>query len=143
VPWQPVQLAPATAARLGTGISAGLFVILLWLTRRPWTALTRSRRHAEAAVYAVGLLVFSPLLRQYYLIWALPALLLLARLAVGFEAQRTHRVGLIGLAIWAAGMLAWLSPTARLYGVHLLMLLMIAGMLLATTHPRERYSGTG
>ena len=143
VPWQPVQMRPATAAWLGTGISTVLLLVLLWLTRRPWVALTRSRRHAEAAVYAVGLLVFSPLLRQYYLVWALPALLLLSRLAIGIDAQRTHRVGLIGLGVWAAGMLAWLSPTARLYGANLLMLLVIAGLLLATTHPRERRWRTG
>ena len=139
-PGQPVHLDPQTCARLAYGITAVLLLALLWVTRRPWHQLSPHRRHAEAAVYAIGMLVFSPLLRQYYLVWAVPALVLLARIAVDNTAMssgvRSQRLGQVGLVVWAAGMVVWAWRIARVLGAHLLMLITIGVLLLwATNEP--------
>lgn len=139
-PSQPVHLDPQTCARLAYGITGVLLLALLWVTRRPWHQLSPHRRHAEAAVYAIGMLVFSPLLRQYYLVWAVPALVLLARIAVDNTAMssgvRSQRLGQVGLVVWAAGMVAWAWRIARVLGAHLLMLITIGVLLLwATNEP--------
>ena len=139
-PMQPVRLDPQTCARLAYGITGVLLLALIWTTRQPWDRLSLRRRHAEAAVYAIGMLVFSPLLRQYYLVWAVPALVLLARIAVDNTAvppaTRSQRLGQIGLAVWALGMLAWAWRVARIVGAHLLMLIAVSILLLwATREP--------
>jgi alpha-1,2-mannosyltransferase len=127
---QPLHLDRRTCAWLAGGISVLLLAALVWCTRRWWTALSVERRHAEAAVYAIAMLVLSPLLRQYYLVWALPGLVLLARAAAGGTFRRW---GQIGLVIWAIGMLAWLWPAARLLGAHLIMLMVLGVLLLCVT----------
>lgn len=139
-PLQPVHLDPQTCARLAYGITGVLLLALLWVTRRPWNSLSTQRRHAESAVYAIGMLVFSPLLRQYYLVWAVPALVLLARIAVDDRAVLprvpSQRLGQVGLLLWAAGMIAWAWRIARVLGAHLLMLIAISVLLLwATSEP--------
>jgi hypothetical protein len=75
------------------------------------------------------MLVFSPLLRQYYLVWALPALVLCVRAAVGI-ARVARTAGRIGVAVWLAGMVAWLWPEPRSYGAHLVMLIVLATLVL-------------
>jgi hypothetical protein len=84
----------------------------------------------------LAMLIFAPLLRQYYLIWALPGLVLLARIAIDPVGGRRQRLGQLGLALWLAGMLAWLAPTARAYGAHLLVLILLAIVLLSTARSR-------
>jgi alpha-1,2-mannosyltransferase len=137
-PTQLVHLDPQTCARLAYGITAILLAALLWVTRRPWDVLTVRRRHAEAAVYAIGMLVFSPLLRQYYLVWAIPALVLLARIAVDnrtvLPGVPSQRLGQISMAIWALGMAAWAWRIARVLGAHLLMLIIVGVLLLWATN---------
>ncbi len=140
LPHRP-RLEPHTIERLGRAIAGGLLTVLLWSTRRPWAARSGLRRRAEAAVYALALIVLSPLVRQYYLVWALPAVVLLARTAAAgrgaageyAEEPRHPWPGRIGLAVWTAGMALWLWPTARLWGAHLVMLIALGGLLLAAT----------
>jgi hypothetical protein len=86
-PFQPLQLDPTACAWLARGLRVLLLAGLVWGTRRTWEALPINRRHAEAAVYAIGMLVFSPLLRQYYLVWSVPGLVLLARAAADGAAE--------------------------------------------------------
>ncbi len=140
VAFQPLRLDQPSCVALAYGLAVILFALLAWTTRRPWERLTLDQRHAEAAAYAIGMLVFSPLLRQYYLVWAVPGLVLLARLASGgvptaASARRwsSRRLGWAGLAIWAGGMLAWIWPTARLLGAHLIMLIALGATLLYAT----------
>jgi hypothetical protein len=156
-PFQPLRLQRETCAWLARGLGALLLAGVAWRTRRPWTALSVERRHAEAAVYALGMLVFSPLLRQYYLVWAIPALVLLASRAalappsVSQEPPRKgsavpHRLGWAGLMIWVLGMLGWLWRLARVCGVQLFMLIALGVLLLRATReppPAARGNGAG
>jgi hypothetical protein len=141
-PFQPLQLDPTASAWLARGLNVLLLVGLVWGTRRTWEALPNHRRHAEAAVYAIGMLVFSPLLRQYYLVWAVPGLVLLARAAAGSGADAMaagRRCGRIGLLVWAVGLLAWIWPLPRVFGAHLVMLIAMGILLLyATRNNKER-----
>ncbi|MCH7650447.1 MAG: hypothetical protein IIA63_04710, partial [Nitrospinae bacterium] len=91
-----------------------------------------------------AMLVFSPLFRQYYLVWALPALVLLLRSSGGLEACRARTAARTAFMLWIIGMVAWLSETARAYGVHLLMSIAIAVLLLAVSArvDRERTDST-
>jgi alpha-1,2-mannosyltransferase len=130
--WQPVQLGPDTCMHAAHGAALALLLLLAWSTRRSWHQLGLERRRVEFAVFALGMLVFSPLLRQYYLVWALPAVLLLVRHA---DAKRWW--GRVGTAIWVLGMLAWTWPAARVVGANLLMLLAM-GVLLLSGVPEGR-----
>jgi hypothetical protein len=141
-PWQPVQLAPETSRGIAAGITAALGIALLVSTRRAWPQLSVRRRHAEAAVYMLGLMVFSPLLRQYYLVWAFPAVVLFAQLAAHVESARERWIGRAGLLIWLAGMLAWIRPEPRLMGAHLLMLIVLGVFLLWGTAAERRAVST-
>ncbi|MBN2446082.1 MAG: DUF2029 domain-containing protein [Phycisphaerae bacterium] len=129
VPWQPLNASEETIRRMASVVAVGLFVSLVVATRRPATALTLSDLRGEGALYALAMLVFSPLLRQYYLVWALPALVPLAACALDRHSPR-RRLGVAGLVIWMLGMAVWIVPTARLYGVHLLILILLAAMLI-------------
>jgi hypothetical protein len=126
----PVQIAdlpPATCAALAQGIAALLLFGLAWSTRRPWSQLPTAQRHAEAAVFAIAMLVLSPLLRQYYLVWAGPALWLLASDALATGRARLARCG---LAVWLIGMVLWIWPLPRTLGAHLVMLIALAVLVL-------------
>ncbi|MEW6250759.1 MAG: glycosyltransferase family 87 protein [Planctomycetota bacterium] len=129
-PWQPVALSASAVQVLALGVMVVLALVLLWVTASKRTQSIAAGR-AEAAVYAIGMLVFSPLLRQYYLVWTLPALLLLVGLAAQPRGVRGRGLGVIGVAVWVAGMALWTWPAARLLGVHLAMLLILGGLLLA------------
>ncbi len=143
LPHRP-RLAAPPIEWAGRAIAAGLLAALWWCTRRPWDVLTEPRRRAEAAVYALALLVVSPLVRQYYLVWALPAVVLLARGVAGGpgaadEVRATWgrpRAAVAGLVVWTVGMALWLWPMARLWGAHLVMLIVLAGLLLTASDAR-------
>lgn len=133
--FQPVALGAQAARAVAWCVTAALVGGLLWATRRRLPT-DRFRLRAEAATYALAMLIFAPLLRQYYLIWALPGLALLAEIALDPVGGRRQRLGQLGLALWLAGMLAWLAPTARAYGAHLLMLILLAIVLLSAARSR-------
>ncbi len=126
--WQPVRLTPGQVALTANLLTAGVLVALLLLVRRPWQDLDRDARRGEVALVGLAMLVAAPLLRQYYLVWALPAVAVL----LGWRASPVaglRRLGWTGLFAWGLGMLAWLSPAARSAGANLVMLLLMAGML--------------
>ncbi|NUQ49601.1 MAG: DUF2029 domain-containing protein, partial [Phycisphaerae bacterium] len=126
-PWQPLALDRQTCLRLALGITAGLALVLAWLTRVPWNDLGVERRRCEFAVYCIAMLVLSPLLRQYYLAWLLPALVLFAA-GADCESRRRRWGAWIGLGFWVLAMALWAWRPARLYGAHLLILIVIAGV---------------
>lgn len=130
-PWQPLRISRTAGVRIAAAIMAALALGLMLMSRRPLTSMTRGARQAEFAAYLTAMLIFSPLLRQYYLVWCLPGLVVFAELGAGASSQRRRIAGRLGLVIWLAGMVAWLSPTARTYGAHLWMLVCIAILLVA------------
>ena len=95
------------------------------------------------AVYLIAMLVLSPLVRTYYLVWALPALVLLADAAVHAPPGRSRALGRIGLALWLLGMLAWTLAVARTYGVHLIMLIGLAVAVALVELPRKGSAAAG
>ncbi|HMQ16714.1 MAG TPA: glycosyltransferase 87 family protein [Phycisphaerae bacterium] len=125
--WQPLSLDRQTCLRLALGITAGLALVLAWLTRVPWIDLGAERRRCEFAVYCIAMLVLSPLLRQYYLAWVLPALVLIST-GAGCESHRRRRGAWTGLGLWVLAMALWAWRPARLYGAHLLILIVIAAV---------------
>ena len=137
VSYQPITLSAGVCLWLARAILGVLFLGLIWRTRRPWRLLAPGERQLEFAAYLLGMIVFSPLVRQYYLAWALPALLLFVCLArpdrepLRRMSQSLQRVGWAGIAIWLLGMFAWAWEPARVCGAHWLMLVLLAGLLLA------------
>lgn len=103
-------------------VSRGLAALLLLLVVAAPVSRGAGRRAARwgFARFCLAMVALSPLLRQYYLVWAVPVLLL----AIADIRRRSVR-GLLLALIWLAGMVAWLSPTARTYGAHLVMLVML------------------
>ncbi len=129
-PLRLASLSLETCRRVGLAMAALLAAALLLATARPADQLSAPRRQAEFALYLLAMLILSPLVRQYYLVWALPALQCLAGAAVHPAASRARRFGRAGLAVWVLGMLLWMLPAARLLGVHLAMLVVLALLLL-------------
>lgn len=91
---------------------------------------------ALAGAFMLGMLVFSPLLRQYYLVWALPTIVLFTGAACGYTRDPSAPrpawapAARWGLVVWLVGMVAWLFEPARTAGAHLLMLLLMGAALL-------------
>jgi hypothetical protein len=129
-PRQVAQLSAGTVTALAGGIALVLLAAGAWATRRRWGALSPPEHLTEFAAVSLAMLIFAPLLRQYYLVWALPALILLARRAVEYDAVPGRGLARIGVLLWVLGQLAWLSDYARTYGVHLVMLILLAGVTL-------------
>jgi alpha-1,2-mannosyltransferase len=139
VPYQPWRLEPGTArgiARAGWLLLAGA---LIWATRKPRARAgsDAADAHYDTSLYLLGLLLLSPLLRTYYLVWAIPALHVLARTALRSTAGCGRLPARIALTIWIAGMVGWASVPARYYGVHLWMLIAIA-VLVVIVRARQR-----
>jgi len=137
-----LSLDEVTARRLAQVISAALALALVLSTGASAAQRSIPALRAEVSVYLLAMLVFSPLLRQYYLVWAVPALL---SLMLGARAARTaaaRTLAWAGVATWVVGQVAWLSEAARAYGVHLVMLI-IMGVLLLASRARERPAGSG
>jgi alpha-1,2-mannosyltransferase len=141
--WQPVELSESAGRWVALGVLGGLFAGFVWWTRRSWDVLSLGRRRAEMAAYAVGMLVFSPLLRQYYLVWALPAILVLALVGSDERGGWRRRVGQAGLFVWLAGMVAWIWPVTRVYGAHLAMLFVVGVLVLTGVGTEARRTDGG
>jgi hypothetical protein len=155
-PWQPFALSSGVVQQVSRAVALLLFLLLLAATcaskaispisavkgdggfdsaLRPEGESSRSRPvRADFAAYCIALAVLSPLLRTYYFVWALPAVVLLAACAVG-ESRRARRLGVAGLLVWTAGMVAWIWPLPRLLGVHLFMLIGLAALTLLARQP--------
>lgn len=131
LPIAPVSLPKDAVLWLARIAWLVLAAAMFWWLRKPAVRLGEGRLRGELALLLIAMMVFSPLLRQYYLVWALPGLLLLTLWALAdLHAPRLRILGRIGLVTWLVGMLAWLWPEARLAGAHLLMLIVIGGLLM-------------
>ncbi|MFO0837942.1 MAG: glycosyltransferase 87 family protein [Phycisphaerae bacterium] len=120
--WQPMALSPK--ARGGIVNVARMLIVLLTIAAT-WPRAATDRQHSarSLAMWLLAMLLLAPLMRQYYLVWALPALAV-------FASDR-RLFARIGIAVWTIGMLAWLSADARAYGAHWLMVLVMSAMLAA------------
>lgn len=129
---QPLQLSRETCIALAWGIKAVLLAALIWATRRPPGEMHVDALRRGAAMYLLAMLFLSPLVRQYYLIWALPALLLLLQDAARGATAGQRWIGRAAAGLWILGLPALAWDTAREYGVHLVMLIALAGLLWAS-----------
>ncbi len=125
LPHRPLTLSESQARLVAYGGALVLFGGLIAWARRPARMLGSRELQAEAALFALAMVALSPLLRQYYLAWALPALAMVLS-ATQLRAWSSRVAAWVGAAVWIAGMLAWLSPTLRLMGVHFFMLVLLA-----------------
>ncbi|RMF72459.1 MAG: DUF2029 domain-containing protein [Planctomycetota bacterium] len=141
-PLRFADLSPQTCARVAQLVTGALLVAALYLMRpiREGVPDESVVLRCDVALSLLLMLIVAPLLRTYYLLWALPAIVLFCE-----SAARRERIGRAGAIVWLAGMAAWLSDTARTYGVHLTMLICMAGLLLvlrrAASEPTEHDAG--
>ena len=133
VSFQPLRLDAGSCVLLARGILVVLLAGLIWRTIRPWHHLGHLQRRVEFATCLLAMMVFSPLVRQYYLVWALPALLLLLCLVANDSAGQRRKIGWAAIAVWLVGMLLWTWEAARICGAHWLMLTVMGVLLLAAT----------
>lgn len=138
-PYQPLALREATCRRIAFGVLAVIAAAAAVALRRPAARLGADGLRAEAAACLLLMLVLTPLMRQYYLVWALPALCVLLTRAAALGS----RAGLLGAALWVLGMLAWTSPAARSYGAHWFMVAALLYVLLSPKADRMRPSRLG
>jgi hypothetical protein len=131
VAYQPLQLSRETCIALAWGLKAVLLAALIWFTRRPWRELEVTEGRGEAALFLLAMLVLSPLVRQYYLIWALPALFMLLASAISGKTAGQRWIGRVATGLWIAGLPAMASATARELGFHLMLLIALAVLLTA------------
>lgn len=139
--WQPITLSEQSALQLGYAVWAVLFVGSLIVTRgvsphastKAAAGAANAGLRAQLAFLLLAMLVLSPLVRTYYLVFALPALVCAADAARGAKSAGGRLAGSLGVVAWLAGMAGWISDAARLYGVHLWMLLLLGAALLVAS----------
>lgn len=140
-PWRPLDLSRDAAVWVGRAALLVAAAAFLWAIRPARTLPNDRRLRAEAAACLLAMIIFSPLVRTYYLLWALPTLALAAESLRAKPARLpepppsspyvSRPRAIIILVAWLVGMLAWLSDAARAYGAHLAVLIVIAAALLA------------
>lgn len=126
----PITLTEQQCTSIARGVKIALLGGLLLAVRRPATKISDRAFWCEASVFVLGMLVFSPLLRQYYLIWALPSVLLLVHFAAETTRGAQRTLGRVGVVLWILGMAAWAYQPLREGGAHLLMLIVLGIVLL-------------
>ena len=118
-----VNLSRVNVARIVMAIQGLSLVALVWLARRPAGRLSSWRLRLEWALFLMAMLWFMPVMRAYHVIWAYPAVAVLAG-AVHYHGLR-HWWSLMTLAtlalaaavqvmsaVPAEGALPWLPPHA-------------------------------
>ena len=116
-----VNLSRVNVARIVMAIQGLSLVALVWLARRPAGRLSSWRLRLEWALFLMAMLWFMPVMRAYHVIWAYPAVAVLAG-AVHYHGLR-HWWSLMTLAtlalaaavqvmsaVPAEGALPWLPP---------------------------------
>ncbi len=84
----------------------------------------RARRDADGefgvfSIWCVAVIWLAPLARQYYEVWAMPALWYLADRRLAHRAAGRRSVApTLGLAAWLVGLIGWMSPELRAAGVN-------------------------
>jgi hypothetical protein len=113
---------PAITATWVVLMAAGS-AVLVWTARRPASRLSTERLRWEFALWCLGLLWFMPVVRQYHLLWAYPAVsLLLGQMASGWLQRPRLRSGTgaaITLAVWVLLMAVGWPASVQQYPVTL------------------------
>lgn len=135
---QPVRSSWRVSTAVTAYVLINLLVVgsLLWVSRRPWRQLGAQQRACEFAVWLLAMLWLSPLMRQYYLVWAYPAIaILLADADLARAAGRRMWPFWLAIGAWLFGMLAWgvdgwfFDHAARKLGVNLWSILVLGAVL--------------
>lgn len=104
--WRPAELDLATCTWIARAVALGLLALLVLATHAGRTAPTLAppgvdvwtHARAWASVYLLAMLILAPLVRQYYLAWALPALVLLAAHALERRRAAGRTAARVGVA---------------------------------------------
>lgn len=148
--WQPITLSEPNALRLAYAVWAVLLAVALIVTRgapprrsaKTAAGVSSALLRMQVAMLLLAMLVLSPLVRTYYLVFALPALACVVDAARGRGWIGARVAGTAGVVIWLAGMAGWLSNGARLYGVHVWMLLLLGAALLGASRGAREQRNT-
>ncbi|MGE0479344.1 MAG: glycosyltransferase 87 family protein [Phycisphaerae bacterium] len=143
--WHPAELQLGACTWIARAVALGLLGLLVLATHAGRSARPTAppgvdlsaHVFAWASVYLLAMLILAPLLRQYYLAWALPALVLLATHGLQGRGAAGRTAAWVAVAAWVLGMAAWLSDAARLFGAHLLMLIVMAATLVIVALSRR------
>jgi hypothetical protein len=127
--WRPFRLDELACRWVSGAVAVFLLLGLAWSTRRPSRSIPPGQRWIEVCVYALAMFVFSPLARQYYLVWALPAVSV-AVAALGETAPGVRRRAAVAVLVWLLGLAGWTADTARSLGVSLITMIALGAIVL-------------
>ncbi len=121
------ELSRPAVARL-TMIAVGISVLLLfWIARRPASQLTVWEIRLEWTLFVLAMLWLMPVMRRYHMVWALPALSVLATAVHYTPRRRTWRVlALACISLAAAAQFSMWSMRAEAMGLLLASVLVLA-----------------
>jgi hypothetical protein len=117
IPPRRLNVADWRRESVAAGVNAAamlLVLALVWLARRPARQLTAWQLRFEWALFVSSMLLLMPVMRRYHMIWAYPAVALIAA-GAHYRAFRGIWVwaGMSSLAALAATQaLLWLTPEA-------------------------------
>jgi hypothetical protein len=119
-------------ARLATAIAIGTLAGLIWLARRPAGSLSVWQLRLEWALWMLAMLWLMPVMRRYHMIWALPAIALLAAgIHHSGRAAPWSRLALAALGLAAVAQLGMLWRPIEAGGVILASVAVLAVPLVA------------
>lgn len=126
-----ITLPTELVARIVTAISLAALGLLVWAARRPAKRLTAWQLRFEWALFVLAMLWFMPVMRYYHMIWAYPAVALLAA-AVHYAGLHRgwSRLALVCLGLVVAGQFALLHRPLAAGGAALFSVLALAIPLL-------------
>lgn len=112
-----VALPRATVANVVMGLIALSVAGLCWLARRPAARLTQWQLRFEWALFLLAMLWLMPVMRRYHMVYALPAISLLAA-GIHYSGRRCGWSALawIGLGVALAAQLSMLSMKVEAAG---------------------------
>lgn len=114
-------------ARIVTAVSLASLGTLVWVARRPAARLTAWQLRFEWALFVLAMLWFMPVMRYYHMIWAYPAVTLLA---AGIHYAGLHcgwsRLVLVCFGLVVAGQFALLHRPLAAGGAALLSVVALA-----------------
>lgn len=140
--WHAASWVPSTVYGIWATILAVAFAGLIILTCRT-SARVPGDWQPIAALWMLGLFWPSPMMRDYYLVWALPAVW---ALLAGNRRDESHpQLGPSGLMpvlacgiVWFTSAIALAMDWAMWYGVHLFLLALLAGAISLNLIHRRR-----
>lgn len=116
---------PVDVASFSAGTIRGIYRAIVGVSFLALACITlRAPRNASAefgllAIWCIAIIWFAPLARQYYEVWALPALCFLADRWWRHRSASTSRATCSAAAItWIVGLVGWAVPELRAIGIN-------------------------